>query len=325
MLYQDAIDQPGLKPPVSTTQLLSTKESYKELLPCHVVKPFFKPTVRPSLPSSFKVIEQTGVDLTDIDAAVTKSLDVEFLITLMRCGLQNDSQSVIQPWSGIHALITEIQAPLMRVGFLPILPEPVTEYATVRQSLTNFQCIRKKLGQDMMPIFCDEGVFQIVVDIMLNEPSVFADLFAMLGTLHMEKVLLKCCGRYLVGSGIDDALIEGEVFGKKVLVSVLYGSHYVRSLEGMFVVSEALYMFAWEAFLETKKGSPEMESVRKLRNCVLLKKRDQCLAEFDQALECSRKLKRDFETFIREREEKLCKYFSVFQDIFTVIKKSSSC
>ena len=63
----------------------------------------------------------------------------------------------------------------------------------------------------MMPIFCDEGVYHIVVDIMLNEPDAFHDLFPMLGNFHLTKVLLRCVGRVLTGSGIDDALIEAGV------------------------------------------------------------------------------------------------------------------
>ena len=64
-----------------------------------------------------------------------------------------------------------------------------------------------------MPIVCDEGVYQIVVDIVMNEPDTFDNLFPMLGMFHFAKVLLRCAGRYLTGSGMQDALIESGVFG----------------------------------------------------------------------------------------------------------------
>jgi hypothetical protein len=38
---------------------------------------------------------------------------------------------------------------------------------------------------------------------------------------------VKCAGRYLRGSSVEDGLIETEVFGKLTLTSVLEGSHYV--------------------------------------------------------------------------------------------------
>ena len=71
-----------------------------------------------------------------------------------------------------------------------------------------------------MPVFSDEDVFHTVADIVTAEPTQFDDLFPMLGMFHYTKFLLRCAGRYLLGSGVDDVLIENEVFGKKVLHSV---------------------------------------------------------------------------------------------------------
>ena len=70
----------------------------------------------------------------------------------------------------------------MRVGFLPIIPKPVTEYSTVRKALINFQSVRKQMNQETLPIVCDEGVFRIVFEVIMNEKGVFDDLFPMSGT-----------------------------------------------------------------------------------------------------------------------------------------------
>jgi hypothetical protein len=76
----------------------------------------------------------------------------------------------------IHALVSTANVPLMRVGFLPMIPKPVTEYATVRKALTNFQSVRQQLNQNILPVFCDEGVFQIVTEVVMTEPDTFADI-----------------------------------------------------------------------------------------------------------------------------------------------------
>jgi len=44
---------------------------------------------------------------------------------------------------------------------MPVIPSSVTEYATVRKALTNFQASWQQLNQ-----VCDEGVYQIVGDIV---------------------------------------------------------------------------------------------------------------------------------------------------------------
>ena len=172
--------------------------------------------VKPTLPLNFKLVEDIHVDiLSDAGKAVRQSTNTEFLISLVRCGLPHSGPATceLHPWSGIHALITTVNVPLIRVGFLPVIPSSVTEYATVRKALTKFQASQQQLNQDTMPIVCDEGVYQIVVDIVMNEPDTFDNLFPMLGMFHFAKVLLRCAGRYLTGSGMQDALIESGVFG----------------------------------------------------------------------------------------------------------------
>ena len=65
----------------------------------------------------------------------------------------------------------------------------------------------------------------------------------MLGAFHYAKVLLCCAGRYINGSSVDDALVETEIFGKQTLNTVLTGSHYYRSLQGMLMIVEVIDCF----------------------------------------------------------------------------------
>ena len=74
-----------------------------------------------------------------------------------------------------------------------------------------------------MAIVSDEGVYHFAVNIVMNAPGTFDDMFPMLGMFHFAEVLLRCAGKYLCGSGMDDALIESEVFGPKTLSTVLSG------------------------------------------------------------------------------------------------------
>ena len=324
VLYQDAMEEPVTKPSVSSTNLKTTQVCSEERLSCQELKTVYKPTIRPSLPPSFQTIESVGLEVDDSKPASKNSEKIEFLITLLRCGLPGEiHQDAIPPWAGVHALITQSQSPLMRVGFMPVIPHPVTEYATVRKSMTNFQSIRAQLKQPIMPVFCDEGVYHLMIDIILNEPEIFQDLFPMLGNFHLTKILLRCAGRYLGCSGIGDALIEGGVFGKKVLVSVLSGGHYVRSLHGMFVISEVFYSLAWKAFWKTKVHDPALiQHFNDLRRLLQTKNRNKCVNEFQIALTMTAELKEEFEVFLEECKEKseICKYLAVFQEIFKCIK-----
>ena len=224
VLYQEAVGDPIYKPLVSSTSISKSDKLSKDMLPCQVVPPHPKPVIRPTIPHDMILAENTNLLIEgQILEALKESRRNEFLITFIRVGLPHSRHTAGQlpPWGGIHALISKMDVPMMRVGFLPVIPCPVTEYCTVRKALQNFKGICHQLNQGVLPVISDEGVFHTVADIIMAEPAEFNDMFPVLGMFHYTKVLLRCAGRYLSGSGAEDALIECEVFGKQVLHSVL--------------------------------------------------------------------------------------------------------
>ena len=74
---------------------------------------------------------------------------------------------------------------------------------------------------------CDEGVYRIVANIVLQE---FKNIIPMFGGFHMAKALLHCIGKYLKRTGLVDILIQIDKFGIKVVEAVVVGTHYVRSV-----------------------------------------------------------------------------------------------
>ena len=49
----------------------------------------------------------------------------------------------------------------------------------------------------------------------------------------MAKCVLHCIEKYLNGCGLEDGLVETNIFGIKVLESVISASHYVSALRGI--------------------------------------------------------------------------------------------
>ena len=64
----------------------------------------------------------------------------------------------------------------MHVSFLPFILKSITEYSTVYTSMLNFVKIAKQLDQGALPIFCDKGLFRILVDTS-KEKMNFRSLF----------------------------------------------------------------------------------------------------------------------------------------------------
>ena len=99
-----------------------------------------------------------------------------------------------------------------------------------------------------MPIWTDEQVFGKMVDVVLSNPTKFKKLFPMMGTFHWARVLQKCGGKLLRGSGIEDALIECGTFGPEVMETMLNDKHYYRSLAVLLIIEDLVICLQWRAF-----------------------------------------------------------------------------
>ena len=111
-----------------------------------------------------------------------------------------DSGQQLPSWTGIQSIISKSDLPLKAVGFLPIMPAPVTNHSTVYSCLLNFIDLCEQMEQPSLAFVVDEGVYQYIMDISLAYPDSIKTIFPMLGGFHMEKSLPRCIRTYLEGS-----------------------------------------------------------------------------------------------------------------------------
>ena len=191
-VFQDASNSnTPRKPKVSETGLNSkSTPAIREELPCQKVSKYFKPKERPNLPPDMKLVpETTGeTEILDIEKARSDAELREFLITCLRVGIVPPNQDT-PLWQAVHTLVSKAIVPLSRVGFLPVIPKPITEDASCHQLCLNFENVRQQVNQPTLPVWCDEQVFDKVVDILLSNPEKFKHLFRCMGPLHMVRIL----------------------------------------------------------------------------------------------------------------------------------------
>ena len=108
----------------------------------------------------------------------------------------------------------------MHVAFPPFIPKPVTVYSRIYTSMLNFVKVSNRLDQETLPLFCDEGVLRIVLDIYLQKKNEFCNVIPMLGDFHTAKYIEHCIGKYIQGSCIEESLRQTQVFGVNVDVNV---------------------------------------------------------------------------------------------------------
>ena len=201
----------------------------------------------------------------------------EFIMSCVRS--QNPDNDVLPNWAGMRSLLSKESLVLFQVGFLPFIPHPVTEYSTVYTAMRNFVCLAGQLDPTILPVFCDEGVFRIVLDIFLRCPDEFNSLLPMLGEFHMAKCGEHCIGKFVRGCGLEDGLLEKVIFGEKLLEAVLCGTNYVRALRGLLIIQYAIENVKWKAFWEKDNiddHAVALEDINKLRAAMVKKKAEEC-------------------------------------------------
>ena len=302
--------------------LPNSTEHFTNKPPCHRLRNYNKPKSSANLPPNFSVDE----DLYQNEELQKDHHNKEFILSLIKTGLTKEQESIpSSSWAGCRALISSTNVPIMHTGFLAHLPYPVTEYSTVFTALHNFFKILSQLNQTALPIFCDEGVFPIVFDIVLSNPKEFDKLIPMLGSFHAAKVVEHCIGKCLRGSRVEDALVETGVFGLKAVESLMNGSHYIRSLRGMIILADALNTLKWEAFWNTNDRTDfgDILSVADPLKIAFKEKDNSRDKEYyDQLLLYITDLKECFENFSSscKNMSEMCQYWLGFLEIVSILK-----
>ena len=144
----------------------------KEKLPCQELMSYNSVNKDIVLPLNMII----PTDLLDDTETIKKHNDIESVVDMVRC-LTTKFAETIPTWAGCKSLLYKSKTPLMQVGSLLYLPHPVTEYDTVYTALKNFLKVLEQLDQKSLPVICDEGVYSLVANIVLQRAKEFKRLF----------------------------------------------------------------------------------------------------------------------------------------------------
>lgn len=253
VLFQDEGGSDFCKPRRTETNVEHGPRTFTSELQCQTLREFYKPAKKPDLPEDYTVSSSQSVNHDILNNV--RSKEIAWLLSRMDLSetdpqhLSTRPKNQVMPiWSAANSALSVENVPIKRVGFLPVLPYPVTQYDSVYTAMKNFQGVLEYLDQSKLAVTCDEGVYHIAREIQLLRPKEFENLVLCLGSFHMAKVVLACIGKYIRNSGAENILIESSVFGINVVESVISGKNYVRSLKGLQLLKEAFARLEWEAF-----------------------------------------------------------------------------
>ena len=310
------------KPNIANADDHQSRSLVKQLK-CQMKKDFGKIPKRITLPESF--VASTEEDLVTVDSYCRTILPEDLAWLLCRMNISDDAEcklslcdikeQEIPSWSAFHSLTQEDTRPCSQMGFLPVLPHPVTQHDTVYTALCNFKEILEQLDQQYLPVVCDEGVYKLARPMKFMRDEEMKQLFIMLGDFHDENISYDCIGKYLTDCGILEILIETNIFGKHVAEQALRGDHYDRSTKLYFIINEALTRLQLKAFFtleRLQKYKNELEILEDLKNAISEESVDEAKKLLEIFTERSQALINDFEKFvaIRSNESPMFRYFN---------------
>ena len=140
----------------------------------------------------------------------------------------------------------------------------------------------------------------------------------------MAKCVQHCIGKYIQGRGLDDALVETQVFGKNVIEQVLKRTHYIRSLRAILILVDSINRLKWDAFWENNKKEKYKETLTLLETFyyeVMKTPPTSCFNTFTACKIQLTELENDFTSFSNEGEKsQMCKYLNNILYIANLLK-----
>jgi len=101
--------------------------------------------------------------------------------------------------------------------------------------------------------------FMLWLEIQLQKPDMFGNLFLGLDPFHMENIAMTFLGKYFWCSDMDIALVEADIYGQEVVQSkVMNGVHYIKGKERIAVIAEAMSSLMFQCF-KLEKASFELD------------------------------------------------------------------
>ena len=158
VLFQTIPDVPVKK--MTKSEILTNSFPNLKLLPCQKIPNFYTDKSL-KLSDNFNP-EDTLFESTEV---IEKRQTLESLISFLKNSWLPSDSTNIPTWAGINSLLSEKESPLMHTAFLPFIPHPITEQSTVYTSMENFVAVLDQLEQEFLPVYADEGVFRIMLNI----------------------------------------------------------------------------------------------------------------------------------------------------------------
>ena len=156
--------------------------------------------------------------------------------------LNIESENDVPTWTAYNSLISKEKA-ISTYCSLPLIHGSPTDWSNLYSSLMVANNIRLANSKQKKTIVTfDLQLYSKCIQLQAREEINSTFVFRM-GELHVVFAFLKCIGKYIDNSGLDDIFIEAEIYGPSTMEQIKGGKHMKRSFEAYLTLYIALYIY----------------------------------------------------------------------------------
>ena len=209
---------------------------------------------RPDIPNIVNPTNKQWFDADNIISSRLNSIDLAwalvrlFPVTLYKVetDMETTSEQTVPSWSGFNTLLTPCATVTTSIGYCPMINGPSTDYSTVYTVLKTVQKMVTAVGQSDCVITFDLAIYMKAKEIQWRLAEEFKETVIRMGGFHIVLNFLAVIGKMYDNSGLEDLLIESDVYASGTASHLLKGKQYNRGVRAHKLVSEAFFRLQWE-------------------------------------------------------------------------------
>jgi hypothetical protein len=138
--------------------------------------------------------------LVDDSTQTASILDLAYILIKYICAA---NEEVLPGWTGFNTMLFSKELPhVSRVGYLPVIDAPPTEYSTINTILTRSKEIADKLELKYAVLVFDEAVYAKVQQVRWREETFFNRFVVRLGEFHTIMTYLSAMSKIFEDGGL---------------------------------------------------------------------------------------------------------------------------
>jgi hypothetical protein len=152
-------------------------------------------------------------------------------------GSVTTSKQSVHVWAAYNSLVassTQINQQVYKVHALPLVNAPPQQWNTLVTSLTQLYKVnmwtRRPDSTKLMCVWLDMDLYKRVLKLAYLHPELYKDKWIESpGQFHISVCALRCLGQTVIDSGLDDMLVDADIYSNVTVMQILNGKHYTSS------------------------------------------------------------------------------------------------